>query len=360
MKILNNIFISAIAITLIFSQCKEPAGLSALVVSDQKDEINKDIQTILENTGLFDVDIRDGDSPSFEGYDVVVLNIEKGTWGDKTKDDFASYVKNGGGVVAIRNAGSAFSDWNQYKNIVSPSSNQSAGKSKEAYDYNVMNINAEHPITKGLHKSWMHSGDYLQYASSTLDGDVEVLANAFADSIRGGSNETLPVLYTVQTGDGRIFHSTLGSNAGISVQCVGFITTLQRGAEWAATGVVSQEAPLDFPNSVSTHQWVDFKPLTLSEIFEKASTYEIGKSKKYLSDLTVRIRNCDGHVEDYAMIEDKMLKFLQSEATVDSKKYMCRELSWMGSEKAVQVLEKLVNDKDLSESATYALHRLRL
>jgi hypothetical protein len=29
---------------------------------------------------------------------------------------------------------------------------------------------------------------------------------------------------------------------------VGFITTFQRGAEWAATGKVSQAVPADFPD----------------------------------------------------------------------------------------------------------------
>jgi hypothetical protein len=34
------------------------------------------------------------------------------------------------------------------------------------------------------------------------------------------------------------------------MHCVGFIVTLQRGAEWAATGKVTQETlPEDFPTS---------------------------------------------------------------------------------------------------------------
>jgi hypothetical protein len=36
---------------------------------------------------------------------------------------------------------------------------------------------------------------------------------------------------------------------GINSQlCVGFITTLQRGAEWAASGKVTQKIPSDFPD----------------------------------------------------------------------------------------------------------------
>ncbi len=359
-RFVKNIFILAIASTLIFTQCKEPASLNAVVVSDQSNESGKDIQTILENIGLFDVDIEKGASPDFADYDVVVLQVDDGNWNDRTKEAFVTYVKNGGGVVVLSNSGSAFSGWTEYQRIVGASSDKSAGKSNEAYDYQVANVNVEHPITKGLSKIWLHNDDFLLFSTASPGGDVEVLSTALADSIHGGSGKSLPVLFTVQFGEGRVLHSTLGNNSVNSMNCVGFITTLQRGAEWAATGVVSQEVPLDFPNYVSTHQWPDFKPLTLEEIFKKASTYKVGKSRKYLADISIRIRNSDGKAETYAMYEDKILEFLNSEATVDSKKYLCKELSWIGSDKSITALGILVNDKDLSEAASYALQRLRL
>jgi hypothetical protein len=37
-----------------------------------------------------------------------------------------------------------------------------------------------------------------------------------------------------------------------SQECVGFITTLQRGAEWAATGRVDLSVPADFPKADTT------------------------------------------------------------------------------------------------------------
>jgi uncharacterized protein len=36
------------------------------------------------------------------------------------------------------------------------------------------------------------------------------------------------------------------------MKCVGFITTLLRGAEWAATGKVTQKVPKDFPTATAT------------------------------------------------------------------------------------------------------------
>jgi type 1 glutamine amidotransferase len=56
------------------------------------------------------------------------------------------------------------------------------------------------------------------------------------------------MLMTVQYGKGRIFHTTLGHDVA-AMRCVGFITTFDRGAEWAATGKVTQKVPQDFPGA---------------------------------------------------------------------------------------------------------------
>ena len=350
-------FLLAFAMVLMFSQCKKPASLNAVIISDQKGETNENIKNILVNTGLFDADIKGSTFSNFKGYDLVVLNVQKAEWGADVKDDFSNYVKGGGGVVVMNTAANAFADWGSFSEIsgVKPGD----AKSKDEFEYEVMSKNVDHPITKGLPTNWIHSSDYLLFNTKSLDGEIEVLASAKADTLHGGKGEILPVLFTVKYGEGRVFNTTMGTGATAN-QCVGFITTLQRGAEWAATGVVSQEVSVDFPNSVSTHEWTDFKPLTLDEILKKSASYEVGKSKKYLSDFSMRIRNCDGKPETYAMYEDKILEFLQSDATVDSKKYMCRELSWMGSEKSIPVLDNLINEKDMSDAASYALQRLKM
>lgn len=357
---LKNIFILAIATNLLFTQCKKSTKLSAIIISGQNDNSSNDVKTILANTGLFDVDIDDSASPDFSDYNVVVINTVKGNWNDKTKDAFVTYVKDGGGVVVLNSSGSAFPGWADYQSIVGLSSDQSGKKSNIAYDYQVVNEKETHPITKGLNKVWLHNKDYMLYSTTSLGNGVEILSTAIADSIHGGSGNSMPVIFTVQFGEGRVLHSTLGNNAKKSMQCVGFITVLQRGAEWAATGSVTNKVPLEFPTFVSKYTWSDFEPLKLDEIFEKASTYKIGKSRKYLDDISLRIRNCDGQPETYKMYENKILTFLQSQATVDSKRYLCKELSWIGSENATSVLEKLVNDKDLRDAASYALQRLRL
>lgn len=355
------IFLVAFIVTL-FTRCEDSSKLKALVIADNQ-VVGKSLGAILENSGLFSTKISNSNSPDFKNFDVVVLDVAQSDWDNNTRAAFENYVKNGGSSVLIGASSSAFGEWEGMTEIAGTPSGEGLKKSTEAFEYLVTNIKNEHPITDGLQKRWMHQSDYLSFNTAMLTGHIEVLATAWADTLHGGDGAFLPVMATVNYGQGRVFHTTMGINASSAdlkpLQCVGFITTLQRGAEWAATGVVSQTVPIDFPNMVSTHEWPEYKPLTVDQILEKASTYEIGKSTKYLQDFTVMIRKSDGTPETYAMYEDKMLAFLNSSASAESKKYMCRELSWMGSEKSVVALEALVEDNELGESARYALSRLK-
>ncbi len=352
-----------IAGSLFLSQCKDPASLNALIVSDSAPIVSGVLKKILKNSGLFDVDIQKGKSYDFADYDVVVLELENAEWPDEVKKELESYVSGGGGLVVLGSTIGSFKDWPEGEKIFGAKNGGELKKSKNAHDYLIVNSDVEHPVTNGLNKKWMHVNDYMMYSTQSISKDVEVLASSRADTLQGGNGKMLPVMFANGYGEGRVFCSTLGFAATKDyidvIQCVGFITTFQRGAEWAATGVVSQEVPIDFPNLASTHLWPKLEEPTLDEILEKSSTYQIGRSKQYLSDFSARLRHSDGKPETYGMFESKILEFLASDATVDSKKYMCKELSWMGSEKSIPVLEKMVNDKDLSESATYALQRLR-
>jgi uncharacterized protein len=110
-----------------------------------------------------------------------------------------------------------------------------------------------HPITRGLPEKWMHAADEL-YSRMRGPGDnMTVLATAYSDPANRGTGHDEPMLTALSYGKGRVFHTVLGHDPP-AMQCVGFIVTLQRGAEWAATGKVTVKAPADFPmaDKVST------------------------------------------------------------------------------------------------------------
>jgi hypothetical protein len=60
----------------------------------------------------------------------------------------------------------------------------------------------------------------------------------------------------IRYGKGRIFHTTMGHDP-VALSCVGFITTFQRGTEWAATGRVTQKVPVGFPTAGTVSYRVD-------------------------------------------------------------------------------------------------------
>ena len=105
----------------------------------------------------------------------------------------------------------------------------------------------------------MHAADEL-YANLRGPGEnMTVLATAFSDPANHGTGHDEPILMVIQYGKGRVFHTTLGHDLA-ALNCVGFMTTYQRGAEWAATGKVTQKVPSDFPTADKVSTRPEYNP----------------------------------------------------------------------------------------------------
>lgn len=60
------------------------------------------------------------------------------------------------------------------------------------------------------------------------------------------------MIWVINRGKGRVVTNVMGHSVG-AMKCAGFQLTLTRGAEWAATGKVSQtKAPDNFPTKDKT------------------------------------------------------------------------------------------------------------
>ena len=106
----------------------------------------------------------------------------------------------------------------------------------------------EHPITRGMPGEWLHARDELYDYLRGPAEKMQVLATAYSAKEKGGSGNHVPMLITVNYGDGRIFHTPMGHDDA-AMRCAGFATALVRGAEWAATGKVTLPVPDDFPQA---------------------------------------------------------------------------------------------------------------
>jgi type 1 glutamine amidotransferase len=265
--------------------------LKALIVDGQNNhqvwpKTTKMMTKYLEDTGLFTVDVAttkpqgpDPDfKPKFSNYAVVISNYNGEAWPKETQQALVDYVKNGGGLVIVHAADNAFGNWPEYNQMIGLGGwgdrNEKTGpyvyftddgkvKRDETpgngghhgaqHPFQVVVRDKEHPITKGMPSAWMHTQDELYDQLRGPAVNMQILATAYADPDKGGSGRHEPMIFTIDYGKGRVFHTPMG-HAEYSDECVGFITTLQRGTEWAATGKVTTPIPKDFPTATEVSQ----------------------------------------------------------------------------------------------------------
>jgi type 1 glutamine amidotransferase len=266
----------------------------------------------LEETGLFEVDIarsaftwkgekRDGAwlplagvgptedlpksktdpnfAPDFGAYDVVINNFgnDSADWPESTQRAFETYMKNGGGLVVTHGANNAFGTWVEYNKMIGLGGwggrNQDAGPyvyytndgervrdtedkgpcGQHGSEHNIpitLRVK-DHPITQGLPEQWLTARDECYARLRGPAENMTILATGKDQTKKAPTDRHEPLLMVVSYGEGRVFNLALGHD-NYSREGVGFITTFTRGAEWAATGQVTQPVPADFPTVEKT------------------------------------------------------------------------------------------------------------
>lgn len=282
--------IGVLAMGLLFVGSLSAATIKTLIVDGQTNPshdlkaVTAEIKTILESTGLFTVDVATSPAkgkemsqfkPNFADYGLVVVNYDGDSWAPDAQAAFVKYMQNGGGLLVMHSADNAFGNWKEFNEMIGvggwggrndksgpylrlregkwvamqmPGPGGSHGAPRP---YVVTTREPTHPIMQGLPAGWLHVSDELYDRMRGPAKNVSVLASAMTDSTKGGSGEEEPVLMALTYGQGRVFHTTMGHSTR-EMKCVGFTVTLQRGAEWAATGKVTQKIPADFPTATET------------------------------------------------------------------------------------------------------------
>jgi type 1 glutamine amidotransferase len=286
--------------------------LKVLIVDGQNNHVMWPMTTVmmksyLEETGLFTVDVDrtiftwKGDDlidkypvaldketmalpepksdpdfkPDFGKYDVVLSNFgwRAAPWPENTQAALETYVKNGGGLVIVHAADNSWPEWLEFNKMIGlggwgnrtekdgpyvyynndgklirDDSPGRGGSHGPRHEYVIQIRDTKHPITKGMPEQWKHSLDELYDRLRGPAENMEILGTAYSSPDVKGTDRHEPMLLVLDYGKGRVFHTPMGHD-DVSMECVGFIVSLQRGTEWAASGKVGTSIPNDFPTA---------------------------------------------------------------------------------------------------------------
>ena len=237
------------------------------------------LKKILEKNSLFKVTLsrsskescKDGSyKPEFSKYDVLVMNEGYGAadWPKATQKALEDYMANGGGMVSYHAANNCWPKWDEYNKmtglggwagrneksgpylyiddngkVVRDTSRGKGGSHGPQHEFEVTVRVKEHPIMKGLPPVFKHGPDELYDSLRGPAENVTILASSFSSKTKRHE----PALLAISYGKGRVFHTILGHHVK-QLKEGSFVTTFQRGTEWAATGKVTIPVPKDFPN----------------------------------------------------------------------------------------------------------------
>jgi len=221
-------------------------------------------------------------NPEFSKYNVVITNFgwNAAPWPEATQKALETYMENGGGLVVFHAANNSFPEWEAYNKMIGlggwgdrdekdgpyiyyneagelirDNTAGNGGAHGPQSEYQIQIRNMAHPITKGMPQFWTHTKDELYNSLRGPAENMEILATAYADPKNKGTGRHEPALMTLTYGKGRVFHNIMG-HADYSVNCIGFMTTMLRGTEWAATGKVTQEIPDNFPTAKESSSFI--------------------------------------------------------------------------------------------------------
>jgi len=241
------------------------------------------LKQALESVPLFEVDhsrssiesCEDGSyQPDFSNYDVVVMNEGFGAadWPKSTQKAFEKFMKKGGGMVSVHAANNCWPKWEEYNKmtglggwggrneksgpylyindedeVIRDDSKGRGGAHGPQHEFEIVVREKEHPIMKGLPSTFMHGPEELYDKLRGPAKNVTILASAYSSKEKKGTGRHEPALMAISYGKGRVFHTILGHHVK-QIKEGSFVTTFQRGTEWAATGEVTIPVPEDFPN----------------------------------------------------------------------------------------------------------------
>lgn len=96
----------------------------------------------------------------------------------------------------------------------------------------------------------------------------------------------------------------------------------------------------------------------ISLLLQEIKNYDYGESRLALTKLDGIVKNALNSNENLDLLENEMIDFLEQDVTFEGKKFICQQLSLIGTEKSVDVLLYMMQNPSNSDIARYALEKI--
>jgi len=304
------------------------------------------LKEIYEDSGRFVVDVTNDpsscDAGTFARYEVIVSNWSAWPdpdrqWGEETERAFLEFVRNGGGFALFHAASATFDDWSEFQQLIGASYTKGTTGHGRIHAFKVTIVDRDHPVTRGINDFWIT--DELWHRMG-MRPTAHVLATAYSAEHTGGTgNDELAAVCTT-FGDGRCFNFVLGHDVA-AMRSLGWKMLMLRGTEWAGTGKVTIEKPID-----------------VDAALHATAGYRYGEKRDALAKVEEQVHFVAPKPVLRKKVAAKLAAMLSSDATVDCKKFLCRQLGLIGSGQEVPALARLLENNELSFAARAALERI--
>jgi len=311
----------------------------------------KALEMMGEKTGAFEI-VQSDDMSMFkpenlEDFDAVFFNscTELEFEDPVLRKGLIDFVKGGKGLAGIHAATINFHTWPEAAEMMGGIFDRHPWGKRGNWAVKI--DDPEHPLTAAFNGKDFRINDEIFRIGPPFSRDkVRVLlsvdmkdeTNLNVRDIRPTDRDA-PISWVRSFGKGRVFYCSLGHNHHIFWNP----TVLQHYLD----GIQFALGDLE----------VDTRPSVEKNLAEIAA-FEYGKDYKPLDELSDFVRFAHDSPEVLKRFEKRLLEFLQSDATLTGKQFICRTLSIIGTEEAVPTLAAMLTDPTTADMARYALERI--
>jgi len=237
----------------------------------------RELRALLLESGRFTVDVSTSPpadapfsawntwNPNFARYRVVVNNFNGGhtpagiRWPQRVEQALEEYVSRGGGLVVYHAANNAFLEWRAYNDMIGlgwrdksfgpglmvtaegqvvriPQGTGLDPGHGPRHSFEVHVLNTQHPITRGLPRSWLQPFEQLTHGQHGPAEGLTVLTYAHSEI----SHQNEPLDWVRDYGKGRVYTTLLGhtwkDEPNPNLASREFRKLFAQGVEWAAGG----------------------------------------------------------------------------------------------------------------------------